>query len=286
MTLDLRRCRFAFRAAQRLYFPSGRSGNIVRGAFGLALRQTASPDVYSRIFEPRAAAGAAPSGLADQPRPFVFRTVHLDGATVPEGGIFHIDVHLFDIGGTLFDAFHAAFSLWQEIGIGPARSRVHLERPVQLDTQDREIPLCSHSTISLHSLPDPTRRVAVRFLTPTELKAGGQVAPAPEFGILFARVRDRIAALRALYGDGAPEIGFRAMGDRAAAIQLSRCDIAWQYLHRKSARTGQVHPMGGFTGTAEYEGELAEFIPWLRAARWTGVGRQTVWGKGDLRVIT
>jgi hypothetical protein len=26
-------------------------------------------------------------------------------------------------------------------------------------------------------------------------------------------------------------------------------------------------------------------MPWLWAARWVGVGRQTVWGKGDVRVI-
>ena len=43
--------------------------------------------------------------------------------------------------------------------------------------------------------------------------------------------------------------------------------------------------MGGFNGFAEYEGQLAEFLPWLRAARWVGVGRQTVWGKGDMRVV-
>ena len=30
---------------------------------------------------------------------------------------------------------------------------------------------------------------------------------------------------------------------------------------------------------------VAEFLPWLRAARWVGVGRQTVWGKGDVRVL-
>jgi CRISPR-associated endoribonuclease Cas6 len=54
---------------------------------------------------------------------------------------------------------------------------------------------------------------------------------------------------------------------------------------RKSGRTGQVHPIGGFTSEAEYVGPLAEFLPWLRAARWVGVGRQTVWGKGDLRVL-
>jgi CRISPR/Cas system endoribonuclease Cas6 (RAMP superfamily) len=57
-------------------------------------------------------------------------------------------------------------------------------------------------------------------------------------------------------------------------------------VERKSGRTGQVHSLGGFTGEAEYEGALAEFVPWLRAARWVGVGRQTVWGKGEMRVVS
>jgi hypothetical protein len=29
---------------------------------------------------------------------------------------------------------------------------------------------------------------------------------------------------------------------------------------------------------------MAEFLPYLEAARWTGVGRQTVWGKGEIAV--
>jgi len=53
-------------------------------------------------------------------------------------------------------------------------------------------------------------------------------------------------------------------------------------VHRQSSRTGQVHSIGGFVGEAEYEGELSEFLPYLRAAKWTGVGRQTVWGKGEV----
>jgi hypothetical protein len=32
-------------------------------------------------------------------------------------------------------------------------------------------------------------------------------------------------------------------------------------------------------GVAEYEGESGEFVPILDAAQWTGVGRQTVWGR-------
>ena len=45
-----------------------------------------------------------------------------------------------------------------------------------------------------------------------------------------------------------------------------------------------MHSIGGFVGEAEYEGDLAEFVPYLRVAKWTGVGRQTVWGKGEVEV--
>jgi hypothetical protein len=115
------------------------------------------------------------------------------------------------------------------------------------------------------------------------LKGAGQVAERPEFSILFARLRDRIGALTALYGASPLQIAFREMGERAAAVRLRRLEIEWERVERRSARTGQTHPIGGFTGEAEYEGDLAEFLPWLRAGRWSGVGRQTVWGKGDIR---
>jgi CRISPR/Cas system endoribonuclease Cas6 (RAMP superfamily) len=63
---------------------------------------------------------------------------------------------------------------------------------------------------------------------------------------------------------------------------MTCCDLRAEHRVRRSSRTGQVHPWGGFTGAAEYQGDLAEFMPYLRAARWTGVGRQTVWGKGEI----
>jgi CRISPR/Cas system endoribonuclease Cas6 (RAMP superfamily) len=64
----------------------------------------------------------------------------------------------------------------------------------------------------------------------------------------------------------------------------------WQFRReereRRSSRTGQTHSIGGFVGSAEYEGDdLAEFLPWLEVARYTGVGRQAVWGKGEIRVV-
>jgi hypothetical protein len=44
--------------------------------------------------------------------------------------------------------------------------------------------------------------------------------------------------------------------------------------------------LGGFVGDAEYEGELGEFMAYLLAGKWTGVGRQTVWGKGELEALS
>jgi CRISPR/Cas system endoribonuclease Cas6 (RAMP superfamily) len=90
--------------------------------------------------------------------------------------------------------------------------------------------------------------------------------------------------LSALYGAGPLELDFKELGERAARVKMTRCDISMIDIHRRSRRTGQVHPLGGFVGEAQYEGDLAEFVPFLEAAQFTGVGRQTVWGKGQIEV--
>jgi hypothetical protein len=122
-------------------------------------------------------------------------------------------------------------------------------------------------------------RVRVQFLSPTELKGGGT----PEFGILLARIRDRVSALRQLYGAGPLDIDFKGFGERARRINMTRCELLPVSESRLSRATGQHHSLGGFTGICEYEGDdLADFLPYLEIARWTGVGRQTVWGKGEI----
>jgi len=280
------RFRFHFRALGRVHFPAGKSGNVIRGALGRILRDTASPAAYARLFEPGSDLGRAPSGLGDWPRPFILRTDTLDGRTVPEGGEFGFDIHIFDRRPAVLQYFHEAFAQFGNRGIGPGHGRATLERTEQLDLCDRAEPVAGAEPLALDLDPqeEAAGRVRVRFLSPTELKSNGTIAPRPEFAILFARLRDRVSTLRALYGPGPLAIDFRGMGERAANVRMSHCDVHWEKVERKSGRTGQVHPLGGFTGSAEYEGELAEFLPWLRAARWVGVGRQTVWGKGDVRV--
>ena len=85
-------------------------------------------------------------------------------------------------------------------------------------------------------------------------------------------------------GGGPLEMDFRGFGERAAGVRMVECEVRSVAVERRSTRTGQRHPLGGFTGYARYEGDLAEFLPFLRAAEVTGVGRQTVWGNGEISV--
>jgi hypothetical protein len=139
--------------------------------------------------------------------------------------------------------------------------------------------------IPLIAEANPVHAVQIRFLTPTELKFDNRLADQPEFSILFGRARDRVSTLRTLYGPGPLPIDFRQSGERAAQVRLVRSRLRTESIERRSSRTGQVHPIGGFVGEADYEGEIGEFLPILHAAAWTGVGRQTVWGKGQIEVV-
>jgi hypothetical protein len=302
------RLRFHFLAEAPVHFAPGKSGNMLRGAFGSVFRQIACVPhcpgakrcelretcAYARIFEP-AAGGTGPSGLADPPRPFVFRASHLDGKTIAAGERFHFDVHLFDVAreASLADFIRTFAQLGCE-GMGPGRAKAALSSVEQLDAagrpvlrifEGRSIPRPAEIqplSLPLEPLPEAPRRIAVRFLTPTELKSGQQLAARPEFGILLSRIRDRVSTLSALYGAGPLEIDFAAFGQRAGEVRMTGCDLQPISVTRRSSKTGQRHALGGFTGIAEYEGELAAFIPFLVAAQFTGVGRQTTWGKGEI----
>jgi len=168
-----------------------------------------------------------------------------------------------------------AFGELAHEGLGPERGAADL-----VEVTGDQAPL----SVSLDPAGHRVDRLTVRFETPTELKADGHSVSQPEFAILAARIRDRISMLRALYDEGPLKLDFREFTERAAQIRMTRCDIRHLNTSRRSSQTGQLHPLGGFVGEAEYSGDLTEFVPYLHAAGWTGVGRQTAWGKGVLRV--
>lgn len=261
MTFDVDSYRIRLRARGPLSFSQAGPGNLLRGAFGSALRRTSA---YTRLFQPVSAPG--PSGFADPPRPFVFRASYLAGRSYASGELFCFEMNFFERHEGIAQDLAGAFALFAKADLESVEASAPISIPLQ------------HGS-------DRVEQLRIEFLTPTELRAGSDgtlLAAPPEFAALFARARDRVSTLRSCYGPGPLEIDFRAMGERARSVKLTRSDLRYVAANRRSRSTGQVHGIGGFTGVAEYEGDLGEFLPILEAARWTGVGRHCVWGNGEI----
>jgi hypothetical protein len=310
MRFDFFPLRFEFTARESLFFPPGKAANILRGALGTVFRRIACvPECrdeksceirhscpYAKVFAPVAGA-EGPSGLSDSPRPFVFRARHLDGRAIHPGQRFYFDLNVFAMDTVVLAYFVLTFSALAREGLGPRRGKADLRQVRRLSVAgvpeqtiyDSASQMMAGSIapvfVDLNPPASAPARIRVEFLSPTELKHEHRIATRPEFAILFSRIRDRISTLRSLYGPGPLEIDFQGTGTRAAAVKMTACEGRRVEMERRSSRTGQTHSIGGFVGTAEYEGDLAEFLPYLETARWTGVGRQSVWGKGEIRVV-
>jgi len=280
----LQSCRFCLQAHRAIYFPAGVAGNVLRGGLGSILRRLECADdcpgrtgmnirncerratcTYARIFEPTPSV-AGPSGLADWPRPFVIRGTALttSGGPIKPGDAFCFGLNLFDTRNPALPHFTRAIEQWAE------------ERQANMLEVEQ-----SPITIDLDADRAPVSRIRIDFQTPTELKAGAELENT-NFSVLLARARDRLSTLRSLYGPGPLEIDFRAFAERARSVTTIRSELQPVALERRSSRTGQRHGIGGFLGFVEYEGNLTEFLPYLEAAHWTGVGRHCTWGNGQI----
>jgi hypothetical protein len=218
------------------------------------------------LFAPQNTGSAGPSGFADPPRSFVLRSWHLDSNEYSDGQTFWFDVHQFQ----LSEAFEQACEQLRELGA--SRGSVELER---IETSSVEI--------DLGETVPACQRLRIDFVSPTELKDQSALILKPEFAIVARRLITRIANLRSTYQQSPANIDFTALFEEVDKIRMTSHQVTTHYAERFSTRTKQTHPLGGFIGWAEYEGPgLHAFVPYLHAGSYTGVGRQTVWGKGSI----
>lgn len=146
-------------------------------------------------------------------------------------------------------------------------------------TDDLEIPVKLNKTLYLCTT-EPVSELVVTFLSPTDLKGGEPW----EFPILLARIRDRVSTLRQLYQGGPLALNFAQLGELARKIETVSKDLDRIDRQRRSGTNHQIHPLSGWIGTVRFRGDLARFLPLFRMAEYTGIGRHTVWGQGEIKV--
>jgi hypothetical protein len=125
--------------------------------------------------------------------------------------LFHFDLNLFDTESPAIAYLVLTFAQLAREGLGPHRGKVELTSVTRLSGRGEPCATVYENgsmmvqqnipplELNLAPVGEPVGRVRVQFVTPTELKSGHQLASTPQFGILLARVRDRISTLRESY---------------------------------------------------------------------------------------
>ena len=308
MRVWVRPLRFHFRATEAIRWPPNQQASVLRGALGLVLRdlgecpaecRTAglcrrtlgSICLYQRIFDPPKSSG--PSGLAEPPKCFVIRAGFHEQHTSPEQ-VFTFDVHVFDRDPAITEALVSCLNEIGRRGLGVTRGRAALEAIEVLSLEGEPYSKFGPGErggtpggpweLSIQAVDSQEGLLRVHFLTPTAIKVDGKTSrKTPEFAALVARARDRLSTLSRFYGEPTPDFDYKGFLARAESVRLVETKVHWAYEVRLSSRS--EHPILGITGSALYEGRVGDAYGLLRAAYWTGVGSQTVWGNGAIRVV-
>jgi hypothetical protein len=275
---------------------------------------------YKAVFEPSPPPGADRlSKNQDIPRPFVFRAPQSLRTRYEKGERFEFGLVLIGRALDFLPYFVLSFRELAGEGLGLNRAECTLDRVEQLGicasgddkggskaelvySADDQV-FRSNESIGAECWIEarlrefsrvngkaPLRRLTIRFLTPTLLRADGKVIHHPEFHHLFKRVRDRVNALSTFFGNGPLDADFRGLGMRAEGIRTVSSKIEWFERFRTSSKTHQRHELSGFVGECVYEFPRhesgisnLELFKWLIAGELLHAGRHTAWGNGWYR---
>jgi len=270
---------------------------------------TACP--YKTVFEPSPPPGADRlSKNEDIPRPFVFRAPDSQQTRFAPSERLQFELVLIGRAIDFLPHFVLSFRELAADGVGLNRAKCKLERVEQIKASVSGVGFPDVQTEVIYTAEDQLfraaevasagswingrtgscietatiQRLTIRFLTPTLLRADGEVVRRPDFHHVFKRLRDRINALNTFYGDGPLDADFSALGKLAEEVRTVSCDTKWIERFRTSSKTRQRHELSGFMGEASYAGDLTEFLPWLTMGELVHVGKHTAWGNGRIEL--
>lgn len=133
-------------------------------------------------------------------------------------------------------------------------------------------------------------RLTINYLTPMRLIQDQALLKAPDFGVFFARLLERLDILEEQFGSSQPRPfediqELHACADR---VRLIEAQTRWVEVPSGSSRTGRPTWLSGFVGSARYSADLEiwrPLLPWLVWGQLTQVGKDTVKGNGLFNIL-
>lgn len=287
-------------------------GSTFRGGFGHALRKTVClmkdkdcPDcllyskcVYSYIFEtPPPPDSKIMRKYPEVPHPFLIIP------PLERKHSYHVgekaDFGLILIGKAIdyLPYFIFTFEELGKIGIGKEKGKFSLTEVYSINSEQKETLIyeaTQRKLLSLFCVRFPFKEnsdhlekeaIGLKFLTPVRLKYEGSIGNQLEFHVLIRNLLRRISTLAYFHcEEDHSTIDFKGLIEKAKEVKIAKNDLRWYEWERYSSRQDTKMSMGGFVGHVTYQGDLTEFLLWLKAGELVHVGKGTTLGLGKFRV--
>lgn len=199
--------------------------------------------------------------------------------------------HLLLIGNsiTLLPLFISAFERVGKNGLGKGRHKYNLQKVEQ--DENKQLRLLWAGGNNLIQVPVPVdikleqeskdiSNITLHLHTPTRLVNKGRLDDCPDFSILMRAVLRRVDSLGRIHGQSGLGIDFRNLLDKTAQVKLSGGKASWYDWERYSSTQATFMKLGGLVGELSYDGELGEFLPYLKITEILHVGKGSSFGLG------
>ncbi|MGE0826743.1 MAG: CRISPR system precrRNA processing endoribonuclease RAMP protein Cas6 [Candidatus Binatia bacterium] len=296
-----------------LTLPTHSKGNTIRGGFGTVFRRLVCVDLrldcavcelrytcpYTQVFNPFIPPEAERLRKNQNiPRPFVIKPPLETKTQYRPGEILRFDFVVIGEAMNYLPYFVVAFRELADVGFGLNRARCVLATITTVDLHGGERILYNGAEGVVHPPQEhltwqmltpqvatlaERQELTIRFLTPTTLKAEGEVVMVPQFHQLIKRVRDRINALATFFCGGALDLDFRALGQQAEAVKEVAVHSQWIERTRRT-RKGFAQDQSGFVGSVTYRGDFTPFLPLLLLGEYIHAGKNAAFGNGWYRI--
>ncbi|OQY98065.1 MAG: hypothetical protein B6D35_13185 [Candidatus Brocadia sp. UTAMX2] len=127
--------------------------------------------------------------------------------------------------------------------------------------------------------------ITISIQTPLRLRFEGNITDKIEFHILTRNLLRRISSLSYFHCNEKLEVDFKGLIEKAKSVRQTASDTHWFDWKRFSTRQEEWMSLGGVTGTVSYEGDLTEFMPFVRLGEYVHVGKGTSFGLGRYEIL-
>lgn len=269
-------------------------GSALRGGFGHTFKRLACTQpwpcdkvcragnacAYGYIFETTPPENTQVlRNLENIPRPFIIEPPKDTRTTVAAGETLTFGLTLIGRSMAYHRSFEAVFRELGRVGLGKPPGRYELVSMALTAEVDSAQLLTLAASL-------PTERLTLDFLTHTPIKfRGNWLRQGPPFQALIQNLLGRLSSLSYFHCGQPFETDFRGLIDRAAEVRIVQSDSRWEDWSRYSGRQQQRIEMGGLVGPVTYEGDLSHYLPLLVLGELIHVGKGTVFGNGQYRIV-